>query len=371
MQRIVRTASSAGGGGGGGTAPSWASALSLNAWTTLSTTNTQSSVQAADGGQYGSSDPGSLFTAWSGAALLRSYGTYGTVVHWGGGHTDGYGNEAYGFDLATLTWTRLTEPSTSGNATGWAGPYTNGILADGTPNVTHTYYFICGRGATMAIARRQVTNTPSIVNMVSSFDPATDTWTNSTQTMSISPDDYDGMCYDSSRDVFWIVTADLTGWASFDPDTDTMSTHKANDGSIAPRCGPVYVPGKDAVLIFGNTTTVAGIDPASPTSSHTVLTTSGTGPTHETGSMVCWSANLGAIVFYPTASNQIYLLTPPAGDWKTGTWVWTQRSLTGTSGTHVGTAGTFGKFQVVEWGSITVAIVNGDRTASHRAVRLA
>jgi len=53
------------------------------------------------------------------------------LVLWGGGHADYYGNELYAFDVNTLSWERLTDPS----------PYVLDVEvnADGTPNSRHTY----------------------------------------------------------------------------------------------------------------------------------------------------------------------------------------------------------------------------------------
>lgn len=54
------------------------------------------------------------------------------LILWGGGHGDYGGNEIYVFDINSLTWTRLTDPST--NVVSDADPF-----PDGTPNPRHTY----------------------------------------------------------------------------------------------------------------------------------------------------------------------------------------------------------------------------------------
>jgi hypothetical protein len=54
------------------------------------------------------------------------------LVVWGGGHGGYYGNELYAFDVPTLTWLRLNQPSTS------LGLCTD-VNPDGTPNSRHTY----------------------------------------------------------------------------------------------------------------------------------------------------------------------------------------------------------------------------------------
>ena len=64
--------------------------------------------------------PASATTAVGGQAAVMSACGGGTLdtardrlLVWGGGHGDYAGNELCAFDLATLQWSRLTEPSSS------------------------------------------------------------------------------------------------------------------------------------------------------------------------------------------------------------------------------------------------------------------
>jgi hypothetical protein len=70
--------------------------------------------------------------AWSGAALdtRRSQ-----LLVWGGGHSDYAGNEVYAFDLRSLQWRRLTEPSVADRGRTATYP-------DGQPRARHTYNYI-------------------------------------------------------------------------------------------------------------------------------------------------------------------------------------------------------------------------------------
>lgn len=354
-----------------GSAPSWASALTVDAWTALSTTNNFGDVQAADVGQYGTTGPDSVFTTWNGAALVPEFGDSGSVLHWGGGHGDYYGNEVYCFDLATLTWSRLNEPTDE--AGGYDGPFTNGLLSDGTPNVAHTYRHLHARDGKLVTSIRQVTDAPSTTNQISIFDPDTETWTSDTgEPTGVGTTDEEGSAYDSTRDGLWLIESDPLSWAFYDFSTGEWTSYDDNFHAYAPRGGHVYVPTKDLVLLF-NSGGLMALDPANPTQpgrNEITLTTSGTAPTFANGDMARWSSNLGAVVYYPSRSNSIYLLTAPEGDGSSGTWAWSQRTLTGTSGTHSGTAGTYGKFNVAEWGEITVALVAGNVDGAVRAVRL-
>lgn len=79
---------------------------------------------------HGSSGPSAIMSTWSGATLDTNSDS---LIVWGGGHNDYYGNEVYAFGLKTLEWSRLSAPSVV-NPGGAVD-----INADGTPVSTHTY----------------------------------------------------------------------------------------------------------------------------------------------------------------------------------------------------------------------------------------
>ncbi|MEM9189512.1 MAG: hypothetical protein AAGF12_10070 [Myxococcota bacterium] len=70
-----------------------------------------------------------LIAAWSGGVVDS---TRGRLLVWGGGHDDYGGNEVYAFDLHTLSWSRLTDPTANPNRCGSEN-------SDGTPVSRHTY----------------------------------------------------------------------------------------------------------------------------------------------------------------------------------------------------------------------------------------
>jgi ferric-dicitrate binding protein FerR (iron transport regulator) len=74
-------------------------------------------------------DPRGIIDSWSGGVLDANRNR---LVVWGGGITNYHGNEVYAFDLESLTWERLTEP-TAQPAIG------NQVNDDGTPISRATY----------------------------------------------------------------------------------------------------------------------------------------------------------------------------------------------------------------------------------------
>ncbi|MDD5033879.1 MAG: hypothetical protein PHE55_03905, partial [Methylococcaceae bacterium] len=82
-------------------------------------------------GIFGANGPVSIVTTWNGGAYDSKRDRY---IVWGGGHADYAGNEVYVFDLSTLQWIRLNDPSPASALT-VDQPY----YADGKPSARHTY----------------------------------------------------------------------------------------------------------------------------------------------------------------------------------------------------------------------------------------
>lgn len=82
----------------------------------------------------GVNGPPSIMSEWSGGAYDSRRDR---LIVWGGGHSGYAGNEVYVFELATLKWRRLTEPS---RATG--GDPASGYYPDGLPRARHTYDYV-------------------------------------------------------------------------------------------------------------------------------------------------------------------------------------------------------------------------------------
>lgn len=164
---------------------------------------------------------GFAFYAYSGAVKDR---LHGLVYFWGGGHGDYFGNEVYTFDLKTLSWTRLTDPSPL------SGPECESFnntprLSDGQPKSRHTYdqmaYIehqnkvwahggsICGSGAG--------------ISDMWSFNPTTLTWTDLSHWQYVwSANLARSAEYDpKTKKVYYFYEE---GLKIFDPDTNAWTT---------------------------------------------------------------------------------------------------------------------------------------------------
>jgi hypothetical protein len=78
--------------------------------------------------------PESIVDEWSSGIFDASRNNF---VVWGGGHNNYSGNEIYAFNLGTLIWQRITNPSTN-----VGGTESTGYYPDGRPRSRHTYDYI-------------------------------------------------------------------------------------------------------------------------------------------------------------------------------------------------------------------------------------
>jgi hypothetical protein len=352
------------------TAPAWILELPTGQWTGHGT-NTFDDVKAANIGQYGNTGPRSVLHAWCGAALATGFGTHGAIVHYGGGHQDYYGNEVYVFDLGTRTWDRLTEPSPY-SPTIATSTIPDGIYPDGTPGAPHTYHGVAYRPSTneYLITKRELNSAGGgVVSAMTRFDLNTNSWTCSEASVHGAFRDSASSCYDSKRDGVWLIDARIyLNWSYYDFTSDTWTNYTPSGIDGDTEC-VVYVPTKDCVVCFRQRFPTHILDPANPSSPSTTISTAGSGPPITYYDNGVWSDKLGAIVYYEDRTSNIYLLTPPSGDF-TGTWVWSQLPITGIPDINPQDVGTYGKFQLVDYEDATIATYVSNDVGLYQIIRL-
>lgn len=76
-------------------------------------------------------DPWAVIAAWSGGAYDTKRDR---LIVWGGGHGDYSGNEIYAFNVGTLSWQRVNNPTMD-----VSGDEASGVYPDGRPRSRHTY----------------------------------------------------------------------------------------------------------------------------------------------------------------------------------------------------------------------------------------
>ncbi|MDW3094092.1 MAG: hypothetical protein R8G33_00295 [Gammaproteobacteria bacterium] len=205
------------------------STMPANSW--LEVPNTQLADVGADAEKYADLQ-GYIgidgVTAYSGGVFDNKRNR---LVIWGGGHWDYMGNEVYAFDVDTLSWERLTDPSDPN--------YCEETNSDGTPNSRHTYNGIAyidhadrmfGSGGALACRAGGCGARKTWV-----FDFDLKQWTDMNPKITPETDCENLSAYDpESKKVWWF---DLEGLWSYDYDKNSWTKH--NEDFISRRTAVV------------------------------------------------------------------------------------------------------------------------------------
>ena len=262
---------------------------------------------------------------WNGGAFATGYGTKGGYIVWGGGHGGYYGNEVYVFDIALLQWKRVSEPV--------ANPvcnYTEGELQDGSPCAAHTFDGIDYHPGTNSFAilgvvalEEGITSSPRV--HLFNFD--TLKWRRGQSYTGLSQGMYTATAYDSSRDVFWMIPAFDQPVGKYDPNANSGAGAWTNYNSYTLDSGHVASidPTRDILVVIDGYSNHRLIvwDLKSPNSVIVPKVTGDTTPMQGYGNGFDWDPMQKVFVAW-TGTSSVYTLTPPSGDWRTGTWVWSK-----------------------------------------------
>jgi hypothetical protein len=131
--------------------PEWVARTAPGTWTTISR-NTLADVDPADDPKLnpnhprsapwrGSTGQASVIDAWNGGAFAPDLGRYGSLLLYGGGHGNYFGNEVYAFDLESGRWSRLSDPYVASTEQ-LVARYEQGAFPDGSPLPPHTYDYV-------------------------------------------------------------------------------------------------------------------------------------------------------------------------------------------------------------------------------------
>jgi hypothetical protein len=290
--------------------------------------------------------------AWSG-------GTFDSTRHrlivWGGGHNDYAGNEVYAFDMTTLTWSRLTNPSAP-NASN------SGIYADGTPSSRHTYAALAyiPNIDSMFTAGGAIYQSGRGTNMSWLFNFTSNTWQRRTD----APRPSNGECcgYAAAYDPIsgHVFRSHGGGFSEYDPNQNNWVNHGGNSPSLYINAA-IAPTDRLMVAVGGGSYGVAGtyywrLNPAS--GSLIKATTSGDKTVENAVAPgFAWSSAANVFVGW-NGGSIVYTLDPK-------TWIWTKIDPPAAN-TVIPTApnsrGTYGRFQYVPAMNVFVLVnrVNED-----------
>lgn len=199
---------------------------------------------------FGTSGP-SCVLSYSGAVLDTRRNR---LVLWGGGHAAYNGNEIYAFDINTLQWSRLTDPTASpGND--------HDALWDGNPSSRHTYNgmaYIAHADCMMEAGGAPYGQGNAVCKKTWTFDFATLKWKDMQPSGTMPNTCYeDNAAYDPvTKKVFWGNDWNSTGIFTYDYDHNSWaklnseSTLDYRTSTIDTKRGLLIIVGQGQVLAF-------------------------------------------------------------------------------------------------------------------------
>jgi len=351
-----------------GAAPSWAQSMGPGTWAAISN-NTIASVDPANdpaaNPNYpnspawgGNSGQMSVIASWNGGAIATKLGAKGSLLAWGGGHADYYGNEVYAFDLATQRWSRMSNPYKTPSF-----PVTSGIWPDGSPSVSHTAGKVAYHPGTNSFVSLMVQTSNNYWNdsVPAFFDLATKQWRHGARSPVTVV--YGGWsAYDAKRDAFWLEGGDSGGelarfsmngngtsgsWTGYGAKYAALDTQGALD--------PVH----DIVVItvFRQSPTMYALDLNNPGGDLITLKQGGSPPSREGAAGWVWSTVRQAFIYWRRGGG-VYEVKLSGSDWRTGTWNWTNLTAGGNSVVPEDQSnGVYSRFGLVRYHDAEVAVV--------------
>lgn len=299
-------------------------------------------------------------TGLKGVVIAWSGGSYDNVndqlLIWGGGHADYAGNEIYGFDMSSLSWSRVAEPSTS-----FGGDASSYLYPDGKPRSLHTHNYIeyvPPMNAFVSFGGVAPYPQSGTTQKVFQFKFSTNSWDVSS-IPNIPPGGRargGNAVYDPVENVVWVIQADSASSRlhRYNPTSNSWSTHSQYS------------------LSYGS---VAALDPQ-----RRILVTVGS------GQLKAWDLdNPDAAPFVPATSGDKYIESKNAPGfvfdtsinkfvgWSSGssvytldpvTWRWTRVSAAAgnsTTPTNADSRGTYGRFQYMPQWNAYIVVNNVDQ----------
>jgi ferric-dicitrate binding protein FerR (iron transport regulator) len=197
-------------------------------------------------------DPRGIIDSWSGGVLDARRNR---LIVWGGGITNYHGNEVYAFDLDSLTWERLTEPSEPA-----IGRQVN---ADGTPIARATYNGLAAMthaDRMFALGGDSIDSAGPPPDITWTFDFATHQWQDRNPSGDRPPTWVGGLAaYDpGTRKVWWGESRSpaTSGLFSYDVDANRWTKENSDQfyyqtGAVDSRRGRLVCVGDGKLFSYG------------------------------------------------------------------------------------------------------------------------
>lgn len=292
----------------------------------------------------GSNGFASVISGWSGAAWDD---TNRRLLITGGGHADYAGNEVYQWSALTGLFTRLCNPTGAIGNTGVLNDGldgTNPAYFDGRPRSAHTYNHL--RMVDGVLWNFQGSTFRGGSGVRGAFKFYGNDWhRNGTTTFG---NNYGATLYDAIRSRFITISPGVNQPRWYDPVSDTTGAYSRwsnNSDSFGSELQCVYLPSRDMAVSFTEDIQLFKLDDTAHSSSAIVSGVTPPWTDKRVIGAVYDEANDRILCWHGGSS--IYVLTPPATNPLTNTWVWSKidpaagNAITPTS---PALAGTYGRF---------------------------
>ena len=342
--------------GQSGAAPTFAEDMTLGKWEAISGNSPGLGLAATSSGtRYasnvdpnpsrsqpysGSSGFNSIFTAWGSSIFVPTLGSKGSLLFYGGGHRDYYGNCIVRFDIATRQWSLLSQPSTAGPFTAGA-LLTNGAYTDGTPSPPHPYQFLQYdpiSNSLVCLKSISNINAPDTGNSGVArpwmYDIDDAVWRRGPENTSLSCPSNGCACYDTTRHVFWTLDHAGGDFGQFNPAGDNGNgtfgswTSSLQSASFGSGSAIGHDPDTDRLIIFNYTTgTLWRKDPNNIATARVAVTQTGA-PSMVPLSPAEYSRELSGFVVMMAGTGNVYLVRT-TNSWTSCTWTLLTTSTNG------------------------------------------
>jgi hypothetical protein len=326
---------------------------------------------------------GAIWGTWNSGAYAPTLGVFGSMLYFGGGHDGYFGNEIVRLDLSTRAWSyqrtrspvivdlRYTGDTDSVNV----AINTFGEWSDGTPYPNHTNNaadFLppdMGGGTlgSFIFMGHDNSNVNITVKHLWRCDLATGVWTRYALSWPDGgPPDLMHMAVDTNRKLLWVGAAGINQLYAINPLNGYSVTRvdRQGGGGFGPQyfVGMCYNPARDFLVITTRNdasgairnenlivVNLSGYSVGQTTAPAASMIYTGTAcPSLWGGQSVpsgyqrymaadcvvysSYDSSMYAVDHYTTGPCRLYRLVPPAGNVLTGTWTWTNETLTAKAG---------------------------------------
>ena len=340
---------------------------------------------------HGSVGFSAITEAWNGAVFASRFGPAGSMIVFGGGHNDYFGSDVHAFDLASRHWSRITDGYIHGglNSYGTGAVYPNASYPDGSPLPPHTYDYVqydsLGNHVLLAKGQTELGKQVKAIAIPHQLNLATLSWRHGPEHEEAILNSGGWSTWDATRRVLWIHAGDAGGgnaFLAYSPDGEnedgTRGRWGTRYGNKFPNqadhnCMQIDPAGNVILVVNHQRDALFALNPESPALPPVPLREAGERPKLSPFASLEYSTGLNCFVYYSANEGpNVYGITAPSSeneaDPLSSVWTWSRLDARDQSLNPVADAAaqsrypvnrshTFGRFRVVDYADVVLAIL--------------